>query len=664
MRFQSWKPRIHVNLTLYLFVSCYLFRLGLSSPTNSLSAKPESFTYNRTSFLLNGKPFQIIGGQMDPQRIPPEYWRDRLSKARAMGLNTIFSYVFWNLLEPVQGTWMSSEPANDIATFFRIAQQEGLHIVLRPGPYICGERDWGGFPSWLANVPGMVVRTYNIPFLNASKRYIQRLADDLRTLQVNNGGPLLMVQVENEYGSFGDNHNYTAALRDILRTSFKDMTLYTNDGGVDWVLKGGEVPNVLAEIDGDPVSGFNARDRHITDPTELGPLLDGEYYTWAPDQWGSYNTHNTTVKNVAAETTFVRDLDFVLGNSSASISMYMFHGGTNFGFGNGAMWQNRTAAFTTSYDYAAPLDESGRTTALFHTLRNSIQKYVPHGSIPKIPDNLPRGSIAEFSLAPGASLFDHLGQKTSTDFPLTMEAVGQSYGFILYEHTATEQIRGVVRPGDRPRDRVIVYVNRVRQGIIDSQYQNPPNIGVSLDRGDKLQLLVENLGRVDYHSRESIHRNYLQDPYKGIFGNVTVGDRVLRNWNMYPLPMENVSFAEQNSYPNDLVKVGVPPVLYRGTFLGEKPKNSSDPALLDTFLAVPNGLRGVVWVNGFNLGRFWFVGPQQSLYLPGTIIKPGQQNKVVVLELEPGIRNGSMVAVGMAERTWKNNPDVDCEQCV
>lgn len=504
-----------------------------------------------------------------------------------------------------------------------------------------------------------------MPFLNATERYIERLAKDLRSLQVNNGGPLLMVQVENEYGSFGDNHNYTSALRDILRTNFEGMTLYTNDGGVDWTLKGGEVPNVLAEIDGDPVSGFRARGMYITNPTELGPLLDGEYYTWAPDQWGSYNNHNATVEDSAEVTQFVRDIDFVLGNSSASISLYMFHGGTNFGFGNGAMWQNRTTVFTTSYDYAAPLDESGRTTPLFWTLRSAIQKYVPLGSIPEVPKNLPRSAIAEFALTPVASLFDHLGQGVSSKLPITMEALGQSYGHTLYEHIATDQTNGVLRPGDRARDRVIVYVNDVRQGIVDSQYQNPPNVSISLKHGDKLQLLVENLGRVDYHSRGNPYRNYLQDPYKGILGNVTLGDHILQNWNMYPLPMADVAFAENSSHQENLtVKTGGPPVFYRGTFLVKKPQNGSKTAMMDTFLAVPNGLRGVVWVNGFNLGRYWFVGPQQSLYLPGTIIKPGQQNSVIVLEIEPGVRNGSMVAVGMTERIWGNSPDIDCEHCV
>lgn len=602
---------------------------------------------------------------MDPQRIPPEYWRDRLSRARAMGLNTVFSYVFWNLLEPVQGTWTSSEPANDIATYFRIAQEEGLRVVLRPGPYICGEREWGGFPAWLAEIPGLVVRSYNAPFLNASRSYIERLANDLRDLQITNGGPILMIQVENEYGSYGDDHNYTAALRDILRANFEGMTLYTNDGGVNWTLEGGEVPTVLAEIDGDPSSGFKARQMYVTDPTELGPLLDGEYYTWAPDQWGSYNPHNTTVGNPADVEQFVKDLDFVLGNSSASISLYMFHGGTNYGFGNGALWQNRTTAFTTSYDYAAPLDESGRTTSLYSTLRSTIQKYVPAGSIPEVPADVPRSSIPEFSLTPVASLFDHLGQPVSSEFPITMEALDQSYGYTLYEHTATEQTTGIVQPGDRARDRVIVYVNSIRQGIIDSQYQHPLNISVSLNPGDKLQLLVENLGRVDYYSRGNPYRNYVIDPYKGILGNVTVDSQILSNWDIYALPMDDISFAENSAQQyGSLVKAGVPPILYHGSFFIDKPQNDSNSAFLDTFLAVPNGLKGQVFVNGVNLGRFWYVGPQQSLYLPGTIVKPGQQNDVVVLELEPGLRNGSMVALGMADRIWGNNPDMDCEDCV
>ena len=601
---------------------------------------------------------------MDPQRIPPVYWRDRLSKARAMGLNTIFSYVYWNLLEPVQGTWTGAEEANNIASYFQIAQEEGLNIVLRPGPYICGEREWGGFPAWLAEVPDLVIRSDNGPFLSAATSYIEHLANDIRDLQITQGGPILMIQVENEYGSFGADHNYTSALRDILRANF-DSILYTNDGGVDFTLEGGEVHTVLAEIDGDPSSGFKSRGIYITDPTELGPLLDGEYYTWAPDQWGESNPHNTTVGNPGDVEQFVKDIDYILGNASASISLYMFHGGTNFGFGNGALWQNRTTAFTTSYDYGAPLDESGRTTDLYFTLRNTFQKYVPNGSIPEVPGNSPRLSIPEFSLNATSSLFDNLGNRTTSKCPLTMEALNQSYGFTLYEHTTNTTMSGDVQPGDRARDRVLVYVNSVRQGIIDSQYQHPLNVSVTLNAGDKLQLFVENLGRVDYYSRGNPYRNYLQDPYKGILGNITVGGEIVQNWDMYPLPLDDVSGVSSTpAGDTPEVKSGVPPIFYYGSFWIGQSNSTSGPALLDTFLAVPNGLKGNVWVNGFNLGRYWYVGPQQSLYLPGTIVKPGAVNEVVVLELEPGIQDGNMFAQGLATREWGNSPDIDCERCI
>src|SRR5688572_14083498 len=200
------------------------------------------FTYNRTHFLLHGEPFRIIGGQMDPQRIPHQFWRDRLAKARAMGLNTIFTYPFWNELEPKRGDWRSHEPQNNIADFFRTAQEEGLYVVLRPGPYICGERDWGGFPSWLSQIPGLLVRANNEAFLKQTAIYIANLAETtgLADLQITRGGPILMVQVENEYGSYGEDHSYTAAVRDIIRDHFETV-LYTNDGGgADWTLLGGQ----------------------------------------------------------------------------------------------------------------------------------------------------------------------------------------------------------------------------------------------------------------------------------------------------------------------------------------------------------------------------------------------------------------------------------------
>lgn len=214
------------HLGLWALVAQISQVVAATAATATSSAAVPAFTYDSQSFLLQGEPYVIIGGQMDPQRIPPEYWRDRLAKARAMGLNTIFSYVFWNLLEPEQGNWQGGQGSNDIAAYFRTAHEEGLHVVLRPGPYICGERDWGGFPAWLSKVPGLVVRDLNEPYLNLSRRYLERLAADLQPLQVTQGGPILMVQVENEYGSYGTNHGYTQALRDIVRDLF-DVPLYT-----------------------------------------------------------------------------------------------------------------------------------------------------------------------------------------------------------------------------------------------------------------------------------------------------------------------------------------------------------------------------------------------------------------------------------------------------
>ncbi|KAI0597309.1 family 35 glycoside hydrolase [Biscogniauxia sp. FL1348] len=643
------------GLLLLLLLAC---AGGSGLATTPAPAQAAAFTYDRESFYLHGAPYVIVGGQMDPQRVPRAYWRDRLAKARAMGLNTIFSYVYWNLLEPAPGEWRRDEPAeNDVAAYFRAAQAEGLHVVLRPGPYVCGEREWGGFPAWLARVPGMRVRADNAPFMDAARRYLERLAADLRDAQVTRGGPLLMVQVENEYGSYGSDHAYTRGLRDVLRAHF-EVPLYTNDGGVEWTLAGGEVPGVLAAIDGDPRSGFAAREAYVTEPSELGPLLDGEYYTLAPDFWGAGNAHNTTAGRPAQVRQFVADLGYVLG-ANRSISLYMFHGGTNFALGNGAIWKNFTAAFTTSYDYGAPLDESGRTTDLYFTLRDAILRYLPadHG-VPEPPPNLPRLAIPSFGLAPMTPLFKTLGDApaVSAAAPVTMEELGQAYGLVLYTHTVTEAVSGVLQPGDRARDRVLVYVNGTRRGVVDSTYARPAAVSLSLSRGDTLQLLVENLGRVDYWSRESGTFVALEDPYKGVVGDVTVGGAVLSGWEAASLPLDAAPAASQAVELEVEPGSGSPPVYYRGVFTVEG-GGDGDPAALDTFLAVPDGVKGFVWVNGFNLGRYWVVGPQQSLYLPGTVIKPGEENEVIVLELEP--KEGNLTAFGAAEREWGNYPDPD-----
>ncbi|PSS15320.1 glycoside hydrolase family 35 protein [Amorphotheca resinae ATCC 22711] len=615
----------------FLFTAFVVFLSTFGSVTCS-----SSFTWNRQSFLLNGEPYQIIGGQMDPQRIPYQYWPDRLYKARAMGLNTIFSYVFWDQIQPTPDTW-DLTGRNNVAEYFRLAQEVGLNVVLRAGPFVCGEHEWGGFPAWLSEVPGMVVRSNNAPFMNASKAYIERLATELQPLLITHGGPILMAQIENEYGSYGADHTYMAALRDMFNDAF-GLPLYTNDGGGESYLIGGQIHGALAETDGSPQVGFAARDQYVTDPISLGPQLDGEYYiTWL-DLWASNSSYQTDVGSASSIKAVQEDLSWILTNNS-SFNIYMFHGGTNWGFQNGADWSDSLTPVTTSYDYGAPLDESGRITDVYSALRETISSYVAAGSIPPVPKQIPPIQIDSIEVSPTLALFDFLPQPISAVTPTNMEALNQSHGFILYRHTVQSAISGTLETGDAPRDRLLIYLNGKRAGVIDSIYQYPQTVTLALQPNDVLDILVENMGRVNYGPR-------IPDQRKGIVGNVTVGGSTLMEWEMFPLSMEEPPTPQARLDVKDPVSSG--PVFYSGSF--------DVDTLGDTFLELPGWTKGVVWVNGINLGRYWTVGPQQTLYLPGCYLK-NRNNDITVLALEPNANQGAIR--GIQTRNWGNNPDPD-----
>ena len=616
-----------------------LFISAFASFVYSTQAIPP-FAWNNQTFLLHGSPYRIIGGQMDPQRVPNELWSDRLAKARAMGLNTIFSYVYWDQIEPTRGSW-NTAGNNDIARYFRLAQEEGLNVVLRPGPYICGEHEWGGFPAWLSEVPGMVVRSNNQPFLEASKLFIDRLAKELHSLLVTNGGPILMVQVENEYGFYGDDHSYVAALRDILKDAF-DLPLYTNDGGSQSALTGGQIPGALAETDGPPKVGFADRDQYVTDPSSLGPQLDGEYYVTWIDKWASNYTHQTDVGNSGKIESIQSDLNWVLTNNG-SFSIYMFHGGTNWGFQNGADWSNALTPITTSYDYGAPLDESGRPNDIYYALRQTIGSYLGpnNASIPPFPETSPLINIPFIQVTPAMALFDTLPEPILEASPVNMEAVGQSTGFILYRHVVTSLVNGTIATGDAPRDRVLVFVNGSRVGVIDNSYEVPSNVTLNLNANDVLDVLVENMGRVNFGSQ-------LVDQRKGIVGNVTVGENVLTDWQIYPLSLDPLPHIPTGGRKVPQPSPNSTPVFFTGSFDVE--------TVGDTFLELPAWTKGVVWVNGVNLGRYWIVGPQQTLYLPGCYLRK-YRNEITVLALEP--TGNDTVVRGITTRNWGNNPDPD-----
>ncbi|KAI9738051.1 MAG: hypothetical protein M1818_005479 [Claussenomyces sp. TS43310] len=485
----------------------------------------------------------------------------------------------------------------------------------------------------------MSVRTNNEPHLNATQSYIDSISDQLRPLLVTNDGPILMVQIENEYGGWGDDHNYTNAMRDMLGKAF-NLTMYTNDYATQDAIQAGMVPGTLTEIDGNATLGFRVRDQYVANTSCPGPALNGELYTSWFDHFGA-GFHNSISGHSSAIQEHTSELDFILTNNG-SFSIYMFHGGTHWGFTSGSNWDNGTEPVTTSYDYGAPLDETGRPNDIYTAFREIIASHVGNDSIPPLVSSPPMVTIPNVTLTPTVGLLDLLSTPVAGELPVVMEALGQSFGHTLYRHIVTPEtaISGGLQPGDTPRDRVLVYVNGKRQGVIDSVYQ--PWVGLDLDLAvnDTLDLLVENMGRV-------CTGDQLTDQRKGLYGNVSVDGTVLTQWNMYALPLDAPLTAVKNvTVPTD--STSSPPLFYSGSF---------DLATIgDTFLELPGWVKGAVWVNGYSIGRYWIIGPQQSYFIPGIWLQKAN-NTVVVLALEPN--TAPPVVYGVTNRTWAEYPDPD-----
>jgi hypothetical protein len=623
--------------------------IPLADPTavsDIVQAANGTFTWDKNTFYVNGKAHSIIGGQIDPQRVPRQYWSQRLQMAKSMGLNTILSYVYWQDIEQHPDQFDFTDK-NDLAAWFQEVEKAGLKAVLRPGPYVCAERDWGGMPGWLSQVSGLKHRSNNQPFLDATAKYLAKVGTQVQAHLITNGGSILMVQIENEYGWAGSDHTYTSKLAKILNTSFPNMKLYTNDAANAGALKSGQVPGALAVFDGtDMKGGVNVIKSAITDQSSIGPIMNGEYWVRWFDNWGPRNNHNSYEGDNNGMQGRANDLDWMLSNGY-HFSIFMFHGGTSFAFGSGSGDTTPRTPFTTSYDYGAALDETGRPSQIYNYFRTAIAKHVT--GIPAVPSNPSLASVPDFTLTPVLGMFDNLPTNPRTaSSPLVMEATGQVFGYILYEAVATGSSSGRLQPGNgAARDRIIVYVNGQKKGVIDSIYKTPASVNVNLNKGDKLWLLVENLGRAD---------NGFSDQTKGISGDVTVGGTKISNWNHYNFPLDTAPTAATSGGPSKTVAANSPPIWYRGTF-----KTSNSGMAADTFLQLPGGIKGVVFVNGYNLGRYWTIGPQQELFVPGAYLKQDGDNVVSVLELEPG--TSSRLARGVAKRTWKSNPDPDCNNC-
>lgn len=526
--------------------------------------------------------------------------------ARVMGLNTITTYCFWNVHEPSPGKFVFTGD-KDVADFVKMAQQEGLWVILRPGPYVCAEWEFGGYPWWLLNIKGLRVRTRDPRFLAASKRWLDALGQQLAPLQITRGGPIILVQVENEYGSYGHDTVYESDIEKLIRKAGFNTPLFTADG--DWLFANAALSGVLPGANGE------------TDPEQLktlvnryhggkGPYFIPEYYPGWLDHWGE------PFQKVSGDSV-VRDIDRLL-SAGVSFNFYMFHGGTNFGFMNGANYTREIPIQPdiTSYDYDAPLSESGLPNSKFFAIRRTLLQHLPPGThLPDPPLPAPVIRIPEFRLQEQADIFHHLPVPVKAVLPMNMEALGQGYGYLLYRTrlpahgAALLTIKGL-------RDYALLFLDGKKVGVLNRMYRQD-SILLPADKESRLDIFVENLGRINYGAE-------LPDNHKGITGDVWLNDTRVKDWQMYRFPFSDPA--------NFQFRVGTPPapdhpVVRRGSFLLSRTG--------DSFLDMRGWGKGAAWINGHALGRYWDIGPQQTLYVPGCWLKKGVNDLILFEELKP-----------------------------
>ena len=591
--------KLIISLTIFAAVFSF-YPCTEAQASDAAGAIAHSFEARDGKFLLDGKPFQIISGEMHYPRVPRAYWRARFRMAKAMGLNAITTYVFWNENEPEPGVYDFSGQ-RDVAEFIREAQSEGLYVILRPGPYVCAEWEWGGYPAWLLKQHGIVVRSTDPKFMEPARRWLLRLGKELAPLQIGNGGPIIAVQVENEYGSIGEDHDYMEQIhRDLVDAGFTKAMLYTADGPEQ--VPNGSLPELPAVVNFAPGAAKHALETlHKLRPD--GPIMAGEWWDGWFDFWGG--PHHTTDAKAEAN-----ELSWILSKGD-SVSIYMFHGGTSFGWMNGAnMDKTPYRPDVTSYDYDAALDESGRPTPKYFLFRDAIARATGK-TPPPVPEVAAPIALPSVQLRESASLWRNLPDRARGDRLFTMEDLDQAYGYILYRtfDTGAGDLDLVV---DGLHDYALIYVNEKLVGSLDRRLnQNHLSIHLPAARS-RLDILVENTGRVNFTKAILGER-------AGITGQVTLGGDPIGNWQIYSLPMSH----PESEHFQTADCTG--PCFYRGTL---EVKQTGD-----TFLDTSSFTKGFVWVNGRPLGRIWNIGPQKTLYLPGPWLRMGA-NDVIVFDLE------------------------------
>ena len=576
--------------------------------------KKNWLTYDDSRFYLDGEPFQIISGTIHYFRVVPEYWEDRLRKLKECGMNAVETYTCWNLHERKEGQFDFSGGL-DLVRFLQIAQDLGLFVILRPGPYICAEWDMGGLPSWLLGIPGMRLRCYHEGFLSKVRNYYKELFDRVRPFLSGNGGNIIMVQAENEYGSYGNDHRYMEEIVNIYKENDVNCPLFTSDGPCYYMLNGGEIKDILATVNFGSAPKDNFELLKKFRPGQ--PCMCTEYWNGWFDHW--YEEHHT---RGSGDTADVMKEMLTLG---ASVNMYMFHGGTNFGLYNGANFDGVYQPTVTSYDYNCPVSECGDLTEKYFAIKDMIEEYTGK-KIPLTTGNLPKKAYGKVTLTEEALLWDNLNvlaTPVQSAYTQSMEELGQDFGFLLYcvdLHGPFEKLELLI---DGLFDRALIYLKMEGEaypkflGVKENTGKRDDRIviGMGFEEKGTLYLLVENMGRVNYGG-------HIMDG-KGILRGVRLNNQYVFGYTMYPMTCdstEGLQFTEAKLHEESI------PRFYRGTFEAEE--------LADTFIKPEGFTKGIVYINGFLLGRYWNpAGPQKTLYVPAPLLKQGT-NEIVILELE------------------------------
>ncbi|XP_065208143.1 beta-galactosidase-like isoform X1 [Planococcus citri] len=614
-----------VSFTVSVFLVLLQVQIIIASSSSFHSNPNRTFQidYDKDVFLKDGKPFQYVSGSLHYFRVPNVYWQDRLRKYRAAGLNAVATYVEWSSHEPSPGKYQF-DGDNDLEHFLDLAVKEDLLVILRPGPYICAERDFGGLPPWLLHLyPSIELRTDDSDFKKEVKRWFDVLMTRMKKYLYGNGGPIIMVQVENEYGKhYACNTNYKIWLKELLSSYVNDNAiLFTFDEASPY-LKCGAIPDVYATVNFGTRGSAAWYFANMREFTPKGPLVNSEFYPGWLTHW------EEPLQRVSTEA-ILRKMDDMLA-LRASFNFYMFFGGTNFGFMNGAnIDEGRYDPQITSYDFDAPLNEAGDPTDKYFAIRQLLSK---HFEIPKIaiPKPTPKGNYGAVTLRPVLSVFNssHIPDKVlqKSDRPYTFERLQVYYGYVLYEAELPNDLNGSAHLYVHDlRDRAHVFVDQIFCGIL-SRTKQEKGVQLKARSKAKLQLLVENQGRVNFGS-------YLKD-FKGIISDPRINGRLLTPWTMTGLPFSSVSWVEKLTPSDDRIS---PPAYYYGELI--LPSTSPEP--LHTHVDLTGWGKGVIFINGHNLGRYWpDAGPQVSLFVPASFLKPAPEiNKIVVFETEKVAEN-------------------------